>query len=168
MAKLKRAFNSQKCIRAGGKHNGVLSNFQQKPWRQLMRWQIWTTSERTHIITPSSRCWETGRLATTSRFVSCQFHATIHSPRPYFIKKEAISYSWELLTAVYGLPKDRLYVTYFEGDPKNGLEPDLEAKQFWIDQGVLEDHILPGNAKDNFWGVLLCILFDLFLLMRVL
>ena len=53
---------------------------------------------------------------------------------------------------VYKIPKDRLYVTYFEGDPKASLEPDLEAKQYWLDQGVAEDHILPGNAKDNFWG----------------
>ncbi|KAF8647172.1 hypothetical protein AX16_007002 [Volvariella volvacea WC 439] len=68
-----------------------------------------------------------------------------------YFKKEAIAYSWELLTEVYKLPKDRLYVTYFEGDPKNGLEPDEEAKQYWLEQGVPEDHILPGNAKDNFW-----------------
>jgi hypothetical protein len=53
---------------------------------------------------------------------------------------------------VYKLSPDRLYVTYFEGDPKNGLQPDLEAKQYWLDQGVPEDHVLPGNAKDNFWG----------------
>jgi hypothetical protein len=68
------------------------------------------------------------------------------------VQKEAIFYSWDLLTRVYKLPKDRLYVTYFEGDPKNSLEPDLEAKEFWIQQGVPQDHILPGNAKDNFWG----------------
>lgn len=43
-------------------------------------------------------------------------------------------------------------MTYFEGDPKNGLEADLEARQLWLDQGVPEDHVLPGNAKDNFWG----------------
>ena len=43
-------------------------------------------------------------------------------------------------------------MTYFEGDAKAGLEPDLEVKQFWLDVGVAEDHILPGNAKDNFWG----------------
>ena len=55
------------------------------------------------------------------------------------------------MTEVYKLPKDRLYVSYFEGDLKNGLEPDLEAKQYWLDIGVPEDHILPGNAKDNFW-----------------
>ena len=57
-----------------------------------------------------------------------------------------------MLTEVYKLPKDQLYVTYFEGDPKNGLEPDLEAKQYWLSTGVAEDHIIPGNAKDNFWG----------------
>ena len=69
------------------------------------------------------------------------------------MQKEAIEFSWELLTNVYGIPKDRLYVTYFEGDSQNGLEPDTEAKQYWLDQGVAEDHILPGNAKDNFWGM---------------
>jgi len=68
-------------------------------------------------------------------------------------KREAIAYSWELLTDVYGLPRDRLYVTYFEGDASNGLEPDMEAKQLWLDQGVHEDHILPGNTQDNFWGM---------------
>ena len=56
------------------------------------------------------------------------------------------------MTKVYSLPEDRLYVTYFEGDPSNGLGPDLEAKQYWLDQGVAEDHILPGDSKDNFWG----------------
>ena len=67
------------------------------------------------------------------------------------------------MTEVYKLPKDRLYVSYFEGDPKNGLEPDLEAKQYWLDIGVPEDHILPGNAKDNFWGesIVLCCLVGL-------
>jgi hypothetical protein len=69
-----------------------------------------------------------------------------------FFKTEAIEYSWELLTKVYQIPKDRLYVTYFEGDPKNGLPPDEEARQHWLKQGVADDHILPGNAKDNFWG----------------
>ena len=57
-----------------------------------------------------------------------------------------------MLTNVFQLDKDRLYVTYFEGDLKNGLEPDLEARQFWLDVGVPEKQILPGNAKDNFWG----------------
>ncbi|KAM0548049.1 hypothetical protein ACHAPJ_010107, partial [Fusarium lateritium] len=44
-----------------------------------------------------------------------------------------------------------LYVTYFEGDEKLKLEPDLEAKDLWLSVGVPEDHILPGNMKDNFW-----------------
>jgi alanyl-tRNA synthetase len=70
------------------------------------------------------------------------------------LQKDAIEYSWELLTEVYGLPKDRLYVTYFEGDTQNGLEPDNEARQYWLEQGVADDHILTGSAKDNFWGML--------------
>ncbi|KAI9792359.1 MAG: Alanine--tRNA ligase [Candelina submexicana] len=68
-----------------------------------------------------------------------------------YFKKEAIGYSWELLTNVYGIDPDRLYVTYFEGDQASGVEPDLEAKELWRSAGVPEDHILPGNMKDNFW-----------------
>jgi alanyl-tRNA synthetase len=68
-----------------------------------------------------------------------------------YFKKEAINYSWELLTKVYGLQPDRLYVTYFEGNAASGLEPDNEAKELWRSAGAQEDHILPGNMKDNFW-----------------
>ncbi|GAA3976189.1 alanine--tRNA ligase [Mucilaginibacter dorajii] len=67
-----------------------------------------------------------------------------------YFKKEAIAWSWELLTEVYKLPKDRLYVTYFEGDEKDGLEKDTETYNLWK-QYVDEAHILPGNKKDNFW-----------------
>jgi alanyl-tRNA synthetase len=67
-----------------------------------------------------------------------------------YFKKDAIAWSWELLTEVYKLPKDRLYVTYFEGDEKEGLEKDTETYEFWKAL-VAEDHILPGNKKDNFW-----------------
>lgn len=67
-----------------------------------------------------------------------------------YFKKEAIAWSWELLTEVYKLPKDRLYVTYFEGDEKEGLEKDTETYDLWK-QFVDEAHILPGNKKDNFW-----------------
>src|SRR5471030_2311211 len=67
-----------------------------------------------------------------------------------YFKKEAIAWSWELLTEVYKLDKDRLYVTYFEGDEKEGLEKDLESYNLWK-QYVDEGHILPGNKKDNFW-----------------
>src|SRR5277367_2089155 len=69
----------------------------------------------------------------------------------YYFKKGAIEMSWELLTKVYRLDPDRLYVTYFEGDKAAGLEPDLEAKELWKGVGVADDHILPGNMKDNFW-----------------
>lgn len=68
-----------------------------------------------------------------------------------YFKEDAIRYSWELLTKVYGLDPQRLYVTYFEGHEEGGLEPDLEAKALWRAAGVPEDHILPGNMKDNFW-----------------
>ncbi|KAI4238747.1 MAG: hypothetical protein LQ352_007840 [Teloschistes flavicans] len=68
-----------------------------------------------------------------------------------YFKKEAISYSWELLTKVYGLDPDRLYVTYFEGNPSGNLEPDNEARDFWKAVGVADDHILTGDMKDNFW-----------------
>lgn len=113
-ANLKRAVNSQKCIRAGGKHNDLedvgRDSYHHTFFEMLGNWSF----------------------------------------GDYF-KKEAIEYSWDLLTNVYGIPKDRLYVTYFGGDEKAGLEPDLEAKQYWSDVGVSDDHILPGNVKDNFW-----------------
>ncbi len=67
-----------------------------------------------------------------------------------YFKKEAIAWSWELLTEVYQLPKDRLYVTVFEGDEKEGLAKDQEAYQEWK-KFVPEDRILLGNKKDNFW-----------------
>ncbi|KAK4987227.1 Alanine--tRNA ligase [Elasticomyces elasticus] len=68
-----------------------------------------------------------------------------------YFKKEAIEMSWELLTKVFGLEPNRLYVTYFEGYEPGGLEPDTEAQDLWRSVGVPDDHILPGNMKDNFW-----------------
>lgn len=67
-----------------------------------------------------------------------------------YFKKEAIAWAWELLTEVYQLDKDRLYVTIFEGDEREGLERDMEAYDFWKVL-IAEDRILLGNKKDNFW-----------------
>src|SRR5690554_3328691 len=67
-----------------------------------------------------------------------------------YFKKEAIAWSWELLTQVYGLPADRLYVTIFEGDPSESLDRDEEALECWKEH-VSSEHILEGNKKDNFW-----------------
>ncbi|AAZ11634.1 alanyl-tRNA synthetase, putative [Trypanosoma equiperdum] len=67
-----------------------------------------------------------------------------------YFKREAILWSWELLTEVYKLPKDRLYATYFEGDPANGIEADEESKQLWL-QLLPASRVIAGNAKDNFW-----------------
>ncbi|MFT3909949.1 MAG: alanine--tRNA ligase [Ferruginibacter sp.] len=67
-----------------------------------------------------------------------------------YFKTDAIAWSWELLTEVYKIPKEHLYVTVFEGDPKEGLPKDEEAWNEWR-KFVPEDHILLGNKKDNFW-----------------
>ncbi len=67
-----------------------------------------------------------------------------------YFKKEAIAWAWELLTEVYKLPKDRLYVSYFAGDAGDGLAADTETQDLWR-QYTTDDRILPGNKKDNFW-----------------
>ena len=77
------------------------------------------------------RCWGIGVLGT-------------------IFKKEAIGWAWELLTEVYKIDKDILYVTIFEGDKKEGLEKDLEACNLWK-QYISEDRILNGSKHDNFW-----------------
>ncbi len=72
------------------------------------------------------------------------------NPSGGYFKKEAIAWSWELLTKIYGIPEDRLYVTVFEGDAKENLPVDEEAKEEWK-KWIAEDRILLGNKKDNFW-----------------
>lgn len=67
-----------------------------------------------------------------------------------YFKKEAIEWSWELLTKVLGIPADRMYVTVFQGDASEGLPMDEEAAAEWR-KWVPEDRILLGNKKDNFW-----------------
>jgi alanyl-tRNA synthetase len=68
-----------------------------------------------------------------------------------YFKKEAIAWAWELLTEVYGIDKDILYVTVFEGsEDADNLKMDQEAFDLWK-QFVPADRILLGNKKDNFW-----------------
>ncbi|KAF2519599.1 alanine--tRNA ligase [Flavobacterium salilacus subsp. salilacus] len=67
-----------------------------------------------------------------------------------YFKKEAINWAWELLTEVYKIPKDILYVTVFEGSKEDNVPFDQEAYDIW--KGLIaEDRILMGNKKDNFW-----------------
>ena len=113
LAKLRRAANSQKCIRAGGKHNDLedvgMDTYHHTFFEMLGSWAF----------------------------------------GDYF-KKDAVACAWELMTEVYGLPPDRFYATYFEGDEKLGLAPDDEARELWL-QYLPPERVLPGNAKDNFW-----------------
>ena len=68
-----------------------------------------------------------------------------------YFKKEAISWAWELLTEVYKIDKEILYVTVFEGsNDADNLNMDTEAYDLWK-QHISEDRILKGNKKDNFW-----------------
>lgn len=129
MSTWKRAVNSQKCIRAGGKHND-LDDVGRDTYH--------------HTFFEMLGSWSFG---------------------DYF-KKEAIDYAWELLTKVYKIDESRLYATYFQGDEKLGLEPDVEAKEFWL-KYLPEERVIGCDAKDNFWEVSMCaftsllIIFDL-------
>ena len=67
-----------------------------------------------------------------------------------YFKKEAIAWAWELLTEVYKIPKENIYVTIFEGDTTENLGRDQEAYDFWKVH-ISEERIINGNKKDNFW-----------------
>lgn len=67
-----------------------------------------------------------------------------------YFKREAINWAWELLTEVYKIPKDILYVSVFEGSPEENVPFDQEAYNIWKEL-IDEDRIILGNKKDNFW-----------------
>jgi len=69
-----------------------------------------------------------------------------------YFKREAIAWGWELLTEVWGLPRDRLHATVFGGDAADGLGPDEEAERFWREvTDINPAHITRHSRKDNFW-----------------
>ena len=109
-----RATTSQKCVRAGGKHNDLEN------------------------------------VGFTRRHHTFFEMLGNFSFGDYF-KRDAIAYAWELVTSEewFGIPKDKLYVTIFEGS--EGVPRDDEAEQFWIETGVPKERIFEFGAKDNFW-----------------
>jgi len=115
-----RVADTQKCLRVSGKHNDL---------------------EEVGVDTYHHTMFE--MLGNWS------FGDPDHPTAGYF-KKEAIAWAWELLTEVYQLDKDRLYVTVFEGDPAENLPFDQEAYDEWK-KWIDPTRILKGNKKDNFW-----------------
>jgi alanyl-tRNA synthetase len=109
-----RATTSQKCVRAGGKHNDLEN------------------------------------VGFTRRHHTFFEMLGNFSFGDYF-KRDAIAYAWELVTSPewFGIPKDRLYVTIFEG--ADGVPRDNEAEQFWVETGVPKERIFEYGLKDNFW-----------------
>ena len=118
--KFSRIADTQKCLRVSGKHNDL---------------EEVGVDTYHHTMFEMLGNWSFGDPA---------------SPAGGYFKKEAIGWAWELLTDVYKLPKDRLYATVFEGDAKEKLAFDDEAKNEWK-KYISEDRILKGNKKDNFW-----------------
>lgn len=111
---------------------------------QVASTTTWRTWVETCTITPSSRCWGTGRLETTSRSGrgSCSQRVRwglcwCDTDGCLCIQEEACSMAWSLLTEHYGIPADRLYVSYFSGDAESGLMADEETRQIWLDIGYV-------------------------------
>ncbi|MCO5235407.1 MAG: alanine--tRNA ligase [Chitinophagaceae bacterium] len=115
-----RVADTQKCLRVSGKHNDL---------------EEVGVDTYHHTMFEMLGNWSFGNPAR---------------PEEGYFKKEAIAWSWELLTSVYRIPEDQLYVTIFEGDEKEGLPKDEESFSEWK-KHIAEDRILTGGKKDNFW-----------------
>ncbi|HMI62768.1 MAG TPA: alanine--tRNA ligase [Puia sp.] len=115
-----RAADTQKCLRVSGKHNDL---------------EEVGVDTYHHTMFEMLGNWSFGDPA---------------NPKAGYFKTEAIAWSWELLTEVYGIPKDRLYVTVFEGDSGDKLARDTEAYEEWT-KWIVPERILLGGKKDNFW-----------------
>ncbi|KAM3622989.1 uncharacterized protein V6R79_005709 [Siganus canaliculatus] len=114
MSSYRRVVNSQKCVRAGGKHNDL-----EDVGRDVYH----------HTFFEMLGNWSFG---------------------DYF-KEDTCRMAWSLLTEHYGIPAERLYVSYFAGDIASGLPADEETRQIWLDIGVPPGRILPFGLKENFW-----------------
>ncbi len=119
-APYQRVADTQKCLRVSGKHNDL---------------EEVGVDTYHHTMFEMLGNWSFGDPAR---------------PDGGYFKKEAIAWSWELLTEVYKISKDRIYVTIFEGDEKEALPKDEEAYNEWK-KVIAEERILPGKKKDNFW-----------------
>jgi alanyl-tRNA synthetase len=117
-----RVCNSQKCIRAGGKHNDLddvgKDSYHHTLFMMLGNWAF-------------------------------NYDMNNNNTNSYF-KKEAIDMAWDLLTNVYKLDKNNIYVTYFGGNSNLKLDPDHETKNIWL-KYLPGDRILPFGMKENFW-----------------
>ena len=118
-----RVADTQKCLRVSGKHNDL---------------EEVGVDTYHHTMFEMLGNWSFGEAGSADGI-----------GKGYF-KKEAIAWSWELLTEVYKIDKERLYVTVFEGDTKEKLPRDEEAIGFWKEH-ISADRIIMGNKKDNFW-----------------
>lgn len=115
-----RVANTQKCLRVSGKHNDL---------------EEVGVDTYHHTMFEMLGNWSFGNPA---------------KPDEGYFKKEAIAWSWELLTQVYKIPIDRIYVTIFEGDDQEAVPKDEESYQEWK-KIIAEERILSGKKKDNFW-----------------